>query len=742
MFAGVVVNKKTAALNRIFNYIVPEDMAVRPGQIVEVEFGRQRLEAIVVELAESVDFPAEKLKPISRIISAEPLFGKDLLALSQFAADYYLCSRASMLQAMLPAGMYLTGKMPRASLIRRVELVPQDLAVDDVMKSLRGQKQRRVLEIMQEQGSVQLPELLEQSGASLPTVNGLVDKGILRIVEESIWEGENADVPQVRHDLTDLQAEVLRQIRENFAADNKPVLLHGVTGSGKTEIYIRLAEEVREQGRQSIILVPEIALTPQTVRNFQQRLGAGVAVLHSGLTASERRAAWLGIAGGHYDLVIGARSAIFAPTPKLGLIIIDEEHEATYKQDNAPRFHTRVLAEERCRLTGASLVFGSATPDVESYYKARRGDYLLCEMPERIGGRAQAHVQLVDMSREFREGNNSVFSRLLQQKLRDNLQNGNQSLLFLNRRGYESFVSCRHCGYVVECPHCSVAMSYHIGDEVLKCHYCEQTMPPPTRCPECGSTAIRFFGAGTQKIVEAAQKLLPGARIARLDRDITVERGSYERIYQAMLRGEIDVLVGTQMIAKGLDFPNLTLVGVIAADLALNMPDLRSGERAFQLTTQVAGRAGRHKSGEVVIQTYQPQSEILHAAAEQDYKQFYKREILQRRLAEYPPFAALIRVVISAATIGEATEIGRELAWRIQVASEQILGQIKAEEKFAYFGPKPCPRAKIKDRYRLQILLKSADLGLIREIVRRAVEHIRLPHDSNLAVDVEPINIL
>jgi primosomal protein N' (replication factor Y) len=422
----------------------------------------------------------------------------------------------------------------------------------------------------------------------------------------------------------------------------------------------------------------------------------------------------------------------------LGLIIIDEEHEATYKQDNAPRFHTRVLAEERCRLTGASLVLGSATPDVESYYKARRSDYLLCEMPERIGGRAQAQVRLVDMSREFREGNNSVFSRILQQKLHENWQNGNQSLLFLNRRGYESFVSCRHCGYVVECPHCSVAMSYHIGDEVLKCHYCEQTIPPPTRCPECGSTAIRFFGAGTQKIVEAAQKLLPGARIARLDRDITAERGSYERIYQAMLRGEIDVLVGTQMIAKGLDFPKLTLVGVIAADLALNMPDLRSGERAFQLTTQVAGRAGRHRSGEVIIQTYQPQSEILNAAAEQDYKQFYKREILQRKLAEYPPFASLIRVVISAATIGEATEIGRELAWRIQVASEKLA----AEEKFAYFGPKPCPRAKIKDRYRLQILLKSTDLGLIREIVRRAVENIRLPHDSNLAIDVEPINIM
>lgn len=733
MFAGVVINKKTAALNRIFHYQVPEDMPVQVGQVVEVEFGRQKLEAIVIELVENIDYPVEKTKPLLQILNLQQLFGSDLLELSQFAADYYLCSRASLLQAMLPAGMYLTGKMPRSRIVRRVRL-----ADNADVSALRGAKQRRVMELLAAAGgNMLLPQLLEQAEAAWPTVKGLADKGLLVVTEETEWDDGTAAPLLPKHKLTPLQSRVLAEIRGEFAGEGRPVLLHGVTGSGKTELYLRLAEETLAQGRQVIVLVPEIALTPQTVRVFQQRFGSGVAVLHSGLTATERRQAWLGIAAGQYRMVIGARSAIFAPVPCLGLIVMDEEHEESYRQDNAPRFHTRVLAEERCRLTGAHLLLGSATPDVESYHKARIGKYRLCELPERVSGRPQAEVHLVDMSQEFRRGNNSIFSHLLQQKLVDNLRAGGQSLLFLNRRGYQSFVSCRHCGYVVECPHCSVAMAYHTGEEVLKCHYCGQTAPLPRKCPSCGSPAIRYFGAGTQMIVEAVRRLLPGARVARLDRDSTAERGSYERIYQAMLAGEIDVLVGTQMIAKGLDFPNLTLVGVIAADMALNMPDLKSGERAFQLTTQVAGRAGRHRRGEVVVQTYQPRSDILQAACRQDYQEFYQREILRRKLAAYPPFAALLRIVISAGNMASAIEVGRALAWHIQ----QQLEQQGAEDKVVYWGPKPCPRAKIKDRHRLQIMLKSESLPLIREIAAQAAARVRLPQDCNLVLDVEPLNI-
>lgn len=731
MLAGVIINKKTAALNRIFHYIVPADLPVLPGQIVEVEFGRQTLEAIVVELTDNAQIPPEKLKPIKRLVNPQQLFGADLLTLSQFAADYYLCSRASVLQAMLPSGMYLTGKMPRSQIRRMVQLLNNEAKAT-------GAKQRRVIDLLQAKGELPLNELLILSEAKLPTVKRLQEQGIVAIIEEEIWEGQNLRPEPNNRELSAGQRQVLSQIRDNFEGENKPVLLHGVTGSGKTEIYLRLAEEVRRRGQQVIILVPEIALTPQTVWIFRQRLGGGVAVLHSGLTAAERRTAWLGIASGHYDLVIGARSAIFAPTPNLGLIVIDEEHESTYKQDNAPRFHTRVLAQERCRLTGASLLLGSATPDVESYYKAKKGEYLLCEMPERIGGREQAKMQLVDMSREFKEGNNSVLSRVLQQKLRENWQAGHQSLLFINRRGYESFISCRHCGFVVQCPHCSVAMAYHQGENVLKCHYCGQTAPLPQVCPECGSHAIRYFGAGTQKIVEAVQKLLPDARIARMDRDTATERGSFEQIYRAMRRGDVDILVGTQMIAKGLDFPNLTLVGVVAADLALNVPDLRSGERAFQLTTQVAGRAGRHQSGEVIVQTYQPNSEILQAAARQDYQSFYRREILQRKLAEYPPFSSMIRVVISAGSMDLAVEVGRRLAINLQ----RTLEDLQVEDEMRYFGPKPCPRVKIKNRYRLQIMLKGRDLALLRTVLRHATESLRLPPDTNLAIDVEPLNLI
>lgn len=727
MLAGVIINKKTAALNSVFHYIVPEGLDVRLGQLVEVEFGRSMVEAVVIELGSATDVPPEKLKEIKRLINPEPLFGRDLLTLSQFVADYYLTGRAAVLQAMLPGGMMLTGKMPRAKTVRIVKLLLPEF-------SARGAKQKQVLEVLHSSEEMPVDKLMEQSEASLATIKSLAEQGAVAIFEEEIWEGEDRQPSAEKPTLSPDQQGALRQIYAEAEGRKRPILLHGVTGSGKTEVYLRLAEHFRSMGKQSIIMVPEIALTPQTVSIFRRRFGGGVAVLHSGLTPSERRQAWLGIAAGHYDLVVGARSAIFAPTPNLGLIVIDEEHESSYKQENAPRFHTRTVAEERCRLTGATLVLGSATPDVETYYKAQRGKYLLVEMPRRVGGQNLADVKIVDMSREFKNANNSVFSYELKRKLTENFRQGKQSLLFLNRRGYESFVSCRACGYVVECPHCSVAMAYHLGDEILKCHYCGQTVRLPRACPECGSGAIRFFGAGTQKIAEAARLLLPEARIARLDRDIAAKRGSVERIYKAMSNGEIDVLVGTQMIAKGLDFPNLTLVGVVAADQALNMPDYKSGERAFQLTTQVAGRAGRHQRGEVIIQTYQPENEILRAAAHNDYQAFYRQEMQQRKLAGYPPFFAMIRVVISAISLDMATVVGRRLADNMRSAAMDL----GFADEVQWFGPRPCPKEKIKDRYRMQILLKGRELAKVQAVCRRAVGDLRLPRDCNIAIDVEP----
>lgn len=736
MFAAVVVNKKTKALDRIFYYEIPPNLPVGNGMIVQVDFNNQKLEAFVVEVCADVDFDKAKIKPIEKIITPQPVLGADLLELSKFIADYYLDSRFDALQCMLPAGMYLTGKMPKSAVVKRafVRCV--------VMPELRGGKQKLALEYIFSHNGAMVTEVMEKTNVSKAVIKALADKNIIDIRDDVVWGDDTQYEESLCPELTEEQKSAILAIDENRIGRNKPVLIHGVTGSGKTEIYLDQAEKIVGLGKQVIILVPEIALTPQTVRVFQNRLGGRAAVLHSNLTGAERRKAWLGIAEGKYDVVIGARSAVFAPTPNLGMIIIDEEHENSYKQDSNPRFHTVRVAEERCRLTGASLILGSATPDVGDYYKALKGEYLLVSLPNRVLNRDMAKLTVVDMREELKSGNNDMFSMALKKKLASNLQAGKQSLLFLNRRGYDSFVSCRSCGYVVECPHCSVAMAYHERDNSLKCHYCGETITPPSVCPECGSHAIRYFGAGTQKVANAVQKLFPDAKVVRMDRDTVSDRTVYEKVYKAMLDGKIDILVGTQMIAKGLDFPNVTLVGVVAADITLNMPDFRSGERTFQLVTQVAGRSGRHQAGEVVVQTYSPENRVITAIENQNYREFYDSEIKIREFAEYPPFCSMVRIVISGINEAEVQETARYLAYYIG----DEMGNNIYESFVICWGPKPCPKYKIKDKFRLQILLKSKDLSIIRGLAKNALDRLiqekRSKQQVNIAVDVEPLNII
>ena len=736
MFAAVVVNKKTKALDRIFYYEVPEDLQVLPGMIVEVDFARRLLEAFVVELCPDVDYDKSKIKPIKRVITPKPILGQDLLELSKFMAEYYLCSRFAALQCMLPAGMRLTGKMPKSAVVKRV------FALTVVPPELRGAKQRQAVEYIFAHNGAKLADVVANADVSMAVIRALAAKNVIDIREDVVWGDEAEEISAERPELTAEQAAAVAAIDENRSGDNKPVLIHGVTGSGKTEIYLNQAEKIIAEGKQVIILVPEIALTPQTVGIFQRRLGSRVAVLHSNLLGADRRKAWMGIAEGKYDVVIGARSAVFAPTPNLGMIIIDEEHESTYKQENNPRFHTVKVAERRCELAGASLLMGSATPDIGDYYKGLRGEYLLISLPNRVLNREMAQVSVVDMRAELKAGNNNMFSKLLQQKLAENLAAGNQSMLFLNRRGYESFVSCRSCGYVVECPHCSVAMAYHEREELLKCHYCGETVEVPQVCPQCGSHAIRYFGAGTQKVANAVQQLFPQAKVVRLDRDTVTDRGMYEKVYQAMLNGQIDILVGTQMIAKGLDFPNVTLVGVVAADITLNMPDFRSGERTFQLITQVAGRSGRHRQGEVVVQTYSPESRVIQAVAHQDYGEFYKQEIQIRKFAEYPPFTHMLRIIVNGRVEAEVHEVARYLAYYIG----DEMGNNVYDKQVICWGPKPCPKYKIKDKYRMQILLKSEDLSIIRGLAEQAQARLirERKHNPqvNVIIDVEPLNII
>ncbi len=736
MFAAVVVNQRAGALNRIFYYEIPRDLDVRQGMIVKVSFGHQRLEAFVVDVLSEVDYDREKIKPIDEVVSSGVVLRRDLIDLSRFITEYYLDQWVSVLQGMLPAGMRLTGRMPKSSVIKRAFVRTL------VMPELRGPKQKIALEYIFHHNGASFAEVLEKTGVSAAVVRELAKKNIIELREDIVWGEEAVYQETPRPELTPEQREAIHRLDENRMTADKPALLFGVTGSGKTEIYLDQAEKVLQQGKQVIILVPEIALTPQTVRIFQGRLGGRVTVLHSNLSGSDRRKAWMGIAEGKFDVVIGARSAIFAPTPNLGMVIIDEEHESSYKQENSPRFHAVTVAKERCRLTGASLLLGSATPDVGDYYRARQGEYLLVKLTGRVHNRQLAELTVVDMRQELREGNNQMFSRLLRRKLEENLRAGCQSLLFLNRRGYDSFVSCRSCGYVVECPHCSVAMAYHEREGLLKCHYCGETKRPPQVCPVCGSHAIRHFGAGTQKVANTAYSLFPKARIVRLDRDTVGDRTIYERIDRAMRNKEIDILVGTQMIAKGLDFPGVTLVGVVAADISLNLPDFRAEERTFQLITQVAGRSGRHQQGSVIVQTYDPSNRVMEAVRRQDYEAFYQQEIQMREFAEYPPFAAMVRLVVSSSDEAAAGETARYLSYYIG----EEMGEHVYERFVVCWGPKPCPRYKIKDRYRMQILLKSADLSLIRNLTRRALERLekekRVRKEVNVAVDVEPLQIM
>lgn len=738
MFAAVVVNKKNKALDRIFYYEIPDNLSVLPGMIVQVDFARQKLEAFVVELCEDVDYDKSKIKYIDGIITPKPVLGKDLLELSRFVSEYYLCGRFAALQCMLPSGMYLTGKMPKSAVMKRA------FVNTVVMPELRGAKQMRALEYIFNHNGASVSEISRKAEVSLAVIKALADKGIIEIREDVIWGNDIGYGESIATKLTDEQQNAIKEIDECFKKEKKGVLLYGVTGSGKTEIYLNQAEKTVATGKQVIILVPEIALTPQTVKIFQNRLGGRVAVLHSNLTNAERRKAWMGIAEGKFDIVIGARSAVFAPTPNLGLIIIDEEHETTYKQENNPRFHTVKVAEERCRLTEANLLMGSATPDVGDYYNALQGKYKTVELKHRVLNRDMAKVTVVDMREELKNGNNGIFAESLKEKLAENLKNGKQSMLFLNRRGYDSFVSCRHCGYVIECSHCSVAMAYHEREGLLKCHYCGEVKRPPSVCPNCGSHAIRYFGAGTQKVADEAKKIFPNAVIARMDRDTVADRGIYEKVFNAMLEGRIDILVGTQMIAKGLDFPNVTLVGVVAADITLNMPDFRSGERTFQLITQVAGRAGRHQAGEVIVQTYSPDNRVISAIKKQDYLDFYNSEIALREFADYPPFSQMIRLVIAGIKESDVEETARYLAYYI--GDEMSIHNSEYKSGVICWGPKQCPKYKIKDKYRLQILLKSEELNLIRNIVKNAVE--RLSHEKrnkssvNIITDVEPLNII
>jgi len=563
--------------------------------------------------------------------------------------------------------------------------------------------------------------------------------GPLRRGKSSMTPREEASTveipPHPRHAPTSEQQRALRPIIESVEKREHAVfLLHGVTGSGKTEVYLQAIERVLELGRTSIVLVPEIALTPQTIERFQGRFGSSrVAYLHSGMLESRRLQEWRRIQSGHARVVVGARSAVFAPVQSLGLIVVDEEHEPSYKQEDAPRYHARDAAIERARTTQTPVVLGSATPSIESYHLAESGRYRLLEMKERIDGVPMPAVEIVDMREELGlRGRGLIFSRKLEEAVHKTLSQKEQAILFLNRRGFSTFVQCRKCGHTMRCASCQVTLTYHIETKKLLCHYCNGSIDLPKICPKCRSEYVRFQGIGTQKVESELARRFPQARIARMDTDATKVRGSHEKILSAFRKGELDVLVGTQMVAKGLDYPRVTLVGVISADTALNLPDFRSAERTFNLLTQVAGRAGRSRlPGRVIVQTYTPHHYGIQAAARHDYASFYKQEIPIRRELNLPPFTRIVELVARSPKESRALEFAQQVAAEMRRSLAGLPAQV--------LGPAPAPIPRLRRQYRWQILIQSGSLERIQERLREALGRCHPPRGSYLAVDVDPL---
>ncbi|TYR77576.1 primosomal protein N' [Rossellomorea vietnamensis] len=628
---------------------------------------------------------------------------------------------------------------------KTVQMVSPALPKEKMMKEIEAlpsnaEKQKAVLvHVLSSESSegVSAKEAAEAAGASSATVKALVDKGLLIKKHREVYRNPFAHKNFKKTSplpLTEQQEKAITPILHAVEHEqHETFLLYGVTGSGKTEVYLQSIQEVYEKGKEAIVLVPEISLTPQMVDRFKGRFGNDVAVLHSGLSIGEKYDEWRKIQRKEVKVVVGARSAVFAPFENLGIIIIDEEHETSYKQEENPRYHARDVAIYRAGQYSCPVILGSATPAMETFARAQKGVYTLLTLSKRMNSGELPSVSIVDMREELRGGNRSMFSEELFEKLQDRLQKGEQTVLFLNKRGHSSFIMCRDCGYVGQCPHCDISLTYHRFSDNMKCHYCGYETGVPQTCPECDSEHIRYFGTGTQKVEEELAKLLPEARVIRMDVDTTSRKGAHERLLDSFGEGHADILLGTQMIAKGLDFPNITLVGVLTADTMLHLPDFRSAEKTFQLLTQVSGRAGRHKlPGEVVIQTYTPEHYSIELAGTQNYDSFYHKEMMMRKMGSYPPFYYLSLITIS-----------HEDLLKVVASAEKVTKflQSRLSPQSIVLGPAASPIPRINNRYRYQCLIKYKREPELPSILKTILEHSQQQKASEgltISIDVNP----
>jgi primosomal protein N' (replication factor Y) len=743
-------------LFREFTYAVPDSMAARAGvgsRVVVPVRGRRTIGLVVAVAEPNADVVP---KEILAAPDAAPVVSAHLLQLARWMSDYYVAPLGMVLRTMLPAALSAVKAPAPVQRERRVarlaRALPSLLERDAAFK--RAPRQRAAYELLESLGGrAPVEHLVAQLGASPSALAALGKRGLVAFEREVVvrdpFLSRPAPPPSAFEPTPAQQAAVQALVR---AGGGESFVLHGITGSGKTLVYLEfLRQVVDEWGKTAIVLVPEIALTPQTVDRFRAVFGDRIAVLHSGLSDGERYDAWLALARGEKRIAVGARSAVFAPLENLGAIILDEEHESTYKQGETPRYHAREVALVRARQEDAVVVLGSATPSLESWHNAELGRHHLLRLPDRVGGGVLPEVEVVDMRRPDPKTHPKrlspdeyalryVLSEPLDRKLAERLARGEQSILLLNRRGYASFVQCDACGDVAACPNCNVSLTYHRVTERLVCHYCQYAEPMRTACDKCGGPVLRGRGLGTQQVERVLGERYPAARIARMDMDTTSGKWAHANILDRVGRGEVDILLGTQMIAKGLDFPNVTLVGVVDADVGINVPDFRASERCFQLVSQVSGRAGRGvKRGEVVVQTRVPDHHAVRCAAAHDYAGFVRQELEGRRSPAYPPFARLANVIVSGLSENATMELAQSAgAWLHALVARREPGAL------SIIGPAPCPVDRVKQRWRWHLLLKAAEASPLTRVCRYFASRFPVPNAYGLrvTVDRDPVSLL
>jgi primosomal protein N' (replication factor Y) (superfamily II helicase) len=753
-FAEVIIFKKVGDFDDILSYRVPEAMepCILVGCFVEIPFRNARRNGMVVGLSSSLPagLDPEKVRDLSSVLSTPPLPERQV-GIARFVAGYYHTTLCRALKLFLPLALW-EGKVlePRRIFVK---------SVPEQSPKVRGPKAQKILETLTSSGGLlPLEGLREQCGGfAMASYRRLLELGAVTEISEPLYTPFSSDglpAPEFSKPLTADQERALQVLR----GSDRPTLLHGVTGSGKTELYLHLIRETAFRGKQSILLVPEIALTPQTIDYFRRLFGDSIALFHSRLSNGERLHMWWKARSGSAPLIIGSRSAIFAPVTNLGLIILDEEHEWTYKQESAPYYRTHRIAEEMAKAWGAHLVFGSATPSAESYQKTKMGEYTLATLSDRIQQTEMPQIHLIDLREEFKKRNFSIFSLLLQNKIRERLERKEQVILFVNQRGLANAVVCRDCGFTEQCPRCDIALKYHRSYEIrnpnlrnpknfeiqnsksekisnhnsqisngdsLVCHYCQFTKAPELLCPHCHSAHIKHMGVGTQRVEEEVHKLFPTARVARADRDTTSDKDGFEPIYRDFLELKTDILIGTQMVAKGLDFGNVTLIGIVLADVGLHQPDFRSSERLYQILTQVSGRCGRRgERGEVVLQTYNPTHPTIRRAAEQNYSDFIESELKHRAAFGYPPFGRMIKFTVTGT---DAVQLSKHIE-----AESQTLEDVAALNQLPiHITSAPASIPKISDRFHYHVLIRADRPEIL-------LDHWKIPRGWR--IDVDPVH--